>query len=203
MCILTEHRNQNETLTQNYRRLGLTARLNAPTGGSEQRRDGEGSTTKKSTDDLLAIANARPKTQLEPKEVRVERDPETGRILRVIRDDDEIRRQARNPLHDPLNDCDTETESEADVEEAFAGFDDALQSRTDVVRQLEAQAARAAPKRPRGQSEREREWIARLVAKWGDDYGKMARDKKLNVMQQTEADIQRRVLKWRGRPRES
>jgi nucleolar protein 16 len=37
-----------------------------------------------------------------------------------------------------------------------------------------------------------------LVAKHGDNLRAMARDKKLNPMQQTEADLGRRIKKWRA-----
>jgi len=46
-----------------------------------------------------------------------------------------------------------------------------------------------AEKKERKQSEREREWIERLVAKYGEDYQRMARDMRLNPMQQTAADL--------------
>jgi nucleolar protein 16 len=36
------------------------------------------------------------------------------------------------------------------------------------------------------------------VSRYGDDYGKMARDRKLNPMQQTETDIKKRVKKWKA-----
>jgi nucleolar protein 16 len=102
-----------------------------------------------------------------------------------------------NPLNDPLNDVeDAEME-----EEEFGGFEDEAGKdgdKNEIVRQLEEQAGRAAPKVKRKQSEREREWIERLVGQWGEQYGKMARDRRLNPMQQTEADIRRRVEKWRG-----
>ena len=32
----------------------------------------------------------------------------------------------------------------------------------------------------------------------GENYGRMARDRRLNPMQQTEADIKRRAEKWRA-----
>jgi nucleolar protein 16 len=66
----------------------------------------------------------------------------------------------------------------------------------EVVEALEDLAAREKKKEPRKQSVREREWIERLVAKYGDDSGAMMRDRKLNPMQQTEADIRRRLNKY-------
>jgi nucleolar protein 16 len=40
--------------------------------------------------------------------------------------------------------------------------------------------------------------LERLVNKYGEDYGRMSRDLKLNPMQQTAADIKKRVKKWKA-----
>lgn len=76
------------------------------------------------------------------------------------------------------------------------------QPQNDIVAQLEAQAAKEeeilSKKRPRQQSQREEEWITKLVEKHGDDIKAMVRDRKLNPMQQTEGDIGRRLKKWKG-----
>lgn len=82
--------------------------------------------------------------------------------------------------------------------ERFDGFDGEQKEGNEIVRLLEEQASCAAEKKERKQSDREREWIERLVGKWGEDFGKMARDMRLNPMQQTEADIRRRVNKWKA-----
>ena len=73
---------------------------------------------------------------------------------------------------------------------------------SDIVAELEAQAEEEAAtlarkKRPRQQSKREEEWIARLVGKYGDDIRAMARDVKLNPMQQSVGDLGRRLKKWK------
>jgi nucleolar protein 16 len=67
-----------------------------------------------------------------------------------------------------------------------------------VIQQLEEAARNGARKAPRTQSQREAEWLENLVAKYGEDYGRMARDRKLNPMQQTESDIKKRVKKWKA-----
>ncbi|TVY90788.1 Nucleolar protein [Lachnellula willkommii] len=190
--IIAANWNQSETLTQNYKRLGLTSRLNAATGGIEKLR--AGSDSKTSTTSKLAISNAIPKT-FAPTEAKVDRDPDTGKIIRVIH-----AASRPNPLNDPLN-SDSEDDSMCDDGEEFEGFDSRRGERTEtnpIVQQLEDMAARAPEKTPRKQSEREREWIERLVGKYGEDYKRMARDMKLNPMQQTEADIRKRVEKWRS-----
>lgn len=73
----------------------------------------------------------------------------------------------------------------------------AAPAKTEIVRKLEEQAALGERRREREQSEREKEWIERLVERYGrGEYKRMARDVKLNPYQQTAADIRRRVVKW-------
>ncbi|CZR59185.1 related to chicken microfibril-associated protein [Phialocephala subalpina] len=186
-AIIAANWNQKETLTQNYKRLGLTSRLNSATGGTEKLKAGTESKT--STSSKLAITNAIPKT-IAPTEARVERD-ETGKIIRVIHS-----KSRPNPLNDPLN-SESEDEEMADDGEEFEGFDGEKTEENEIVKQLEEQASMGALPTERKQSDREKEWIERLVAKYGEDYGKMARDMRLNPMQQTPADIKRRVGKWK------
>jgi nucleolar protein 16 len=94
-------------------------------------------------------------------------------------------------LNDPLEDL---SEDEAT---------NAMNTRpSNVVAELEAQADEEAAilarkRRPRQQSKREEEWIARLAEKYGDDTRAMARDIKLNPMQQSEGDLVRRLKKWK------
>ncbi|KAK0100026.1 Nucleolar protein 16 [Cadophora gregata] len=199
--IIAANWNQDETLTQNYRRLGLTSRLNSATGGTEKLRAGD--ISKSSTTSKLAISNAIPK-QFTPASARVERDPTTGKILRVIHEEDD------NPLNDPLNVVEAmDFDGAEDDGEVFEGFEGEVgsekkkgkgnKSQNEIVRRLEEQASMIPEKKERTQSEREREWIERLVGKWGEDFEKMARDRKLNPMQQTPADIKRRVGKWKAK----
>ena len=123
-----------------------------------------------------------------PGEVQVEKDPETGRILRVIRPDEE-QEPIHNPLNDPLNEI-------MDVEAPTHG-----EETTNIISELEKEAEeegeRLAKKRPRQQSQREEEWIVRLVEKHGDNVRAMVRDRRLNPMQQTEGDIGKRIKKWK------
>jgi len=123
-----------------------------------------------------------------PTLARVERD-ESGKIVRVIH----AKSARANPLNDPLNAL-----SDDEQDEAMGGFEGCGAARNGVVMQLEEQASRVAEKKPRMQSAREKEWCQRLVERWGADYKGMARDRKLNPMQQTEADVRRRVEKWRA-----
>lgn len=102
-----------------------------------------------------------------------------------------------NPLRDPLNDVlDSESDSDGDDGddgEEWGGIDAAAAPR--VVRELEREAAQPTEKLVRHQSEREMEWLGDLVAKHGEDVAAMARDAKLNRMQQTAADIRKRLRK--------
>lgn len=191
-------RNQKETLSQNYRRLGLTARLNHATGGVEKTvrslglndpNSSRADAAANSTADKLNIVSQKP-IAADVEEIEVERDPETGAILRVTREEN----VHDNPLNDPLNELD---ESEG---EEWNGFSMVPAEKSDnpVIRQLEEVARNGQRKAPRSQSQREAEWIERLVAKHGEDYGRMSRDMKLNPMQQTAADIKKRVKKWKS-----
>jgi nucleolar protein 16 len=162
--------------------LGLASRLNTATGGIEKLHKGDESST--STARKLAITNNVAKT-IVPVEARVERDPETGKILHVIHPTSKS-----NPLNDPLySDSDSEDEPILDHSEQ--------KSKNEIVALLEEQARGGKEKKDRSQSEREKEWIRNLVEKHGDNYDKMMRDRKLNPMQQTASDIKRRVAKWR------
>lgn len=204
------YRNQKETLSQNYRRLGLTARLNHATGGTEKTikllgLDKEGLNDGKSaradapegsTANKLNIVSQAPETGA-TEEVEVERDPETGKIVRVINDPSQSR---PNPLNDLLNDIeDLDQDDGAEEWNGFAMVPEGPASENPVIRQLEEAARNGVRKAPRVQSEREEEWIQRLWEKYGDDYGKMFRDRKLNPMQQSEGDLKRRVKKWKSK----
>lgn len=191
--IIAANWDQSQTLSQNYRRLGLTSRLNSATGGIEKLRSGKEVHGRNSTINRLAIDKAQPNV-IAPGEARVERDPETGKILRVIH----AKSPKSNPLNDPLNSDSEEEDGDKEYED-FHGFEGEREEkpRNDIVQQLEEMASHSASKKERTQSDREREWIERLVQAHGDDYGKMFRDRKLNPMQQTENDIKRRIAKWR------
>ena len=141
-------------------------------------------------------------TQLEPTRVKVIRDEETGRILRVVKDIEEEERQRRkNPLNDPLNDLSSEEEGEGDILEASGlvrgGNSSRKRSGVGIVPELEEAARYEKRKRPRKQSQREQDWIEGLVDRYGEDYGGMVRDRKLNAMQQSEGELRRRIAAWR------
>lgn len=66
--------------------------------------------------------------------------------------------------------------------------------KTETVKALE-QRALEGKHTPREASIGETEWLKRITEKYGDDYARAARDKKLNPMQQTAANIKKRVRK--------
>ncbi|KAI4120271.1 MAG: hypothetical protein LQ338_007042 [Usnochroma carphineum] len=203
---------KNETLSQNYRRLGLVSRLNSRSGGVEKRAL---SSTDGADNDSLAIANKN-LTTLVPGTARIERDPKTGAIVRVVEDDGGDARGRRRGtrerewkgrvLRDVLDDGASEEEEDGDVGRRVGLQHDLpltvgagqIGEGVGVIPELMAQAAAGGVrKRPRKQSKREEEWVERLVERYGDDVGRMARDRRLNPMQQSEGDIARRVRLWR------
>lgn len=113
------------------------------------------------------------------------RDPKTGAIISVQHE----KSKRENPLGDPLNEFSDFEDEEEVVEGGARG----------IVSKLEEQARYSKPKRPRMQSQREREWIERLVERWGDDWGGMVRDRRLNPQQQSEGDLKKRVGIWKSR----
>lgn len=124
--------------------------------------------------------------------VKVERDAD-GKIVRVLRKD--------NPLNDPLNDIESGSDDEEDeeVESAKAKENTPTgEGATRVVDLLEAEASRPTEAHKRHQSQQEREWLGRLVARHGDDTAAMARDLKLNPMQQTAANIRKRLAVYKA-----
>ncbi|SMQ46944.1 unnamed protein product [Zymoseptoria tritici ST99CH_3D7] len=214
--IIAQNWDKNLTFAQNYSRLGLTAKLNKSTGGVERkvsdvrREEEEGGESRGKVDPLNITAATKRKERLDVSEVRIERDPETGAILRVV---DEGKGKRSNPLNDPLNELDSSEEEEDDEDED--GEDDILNlnnqhgstdlasssrraaNKTETVRQLEEAANRPVTKYKRRQPEGEVAFVEELVKKYGDDYEKMARDHKINYMQRSEGDLKKRIKKWR------
>ena len=121
--------------------------------------------------------------------MKVTRDPKSGAIISVEHTESE-KRARENPLDDPLNDIEASDEDEVGQETRRNG--------QGIVADLEESAKYGKKKRPRMQSQREREWVERLVDRWGDDWVGMVRDRKLNPQQQSEGDLKRRVGLWKA-----
>jgi len=174
------------TLAQNYRRLGLASKLNARSGGVEVLASDVQDAkipSAKLRDPLSGKAPKLP-TTLVPTDARIERDPETGAIIRLLDPS-----KHSNPLNDPLDELEDE-DYMGSLPKGVSGG---------IVKELEEQASMEIKKRPRQQSQREEEWIEALVEKYGDDYSRMMRDRKLNPYQQSEGDLRRRVKLWKQR----
>jgi nucleolar protein 16 len=182
-------RNAKETLVQNYERLGLSARLSRRTGGIEKQQHDltEDGTIPTTRDSLTFTSDKSHKIFKERavEELRVERDPKTGAILRVLE-----AKPRPNPLNDSLNAIDDADENNDHEGQPMA--------ETEVVKELEELAAQGEKPAVRKQSDREQEWIEKLVAKHGDDHQAMFWDRKLNPMQQSVGDIKRRIKKWKS-----
>lgn len=202
--IIAANWDKSQSLAQNYKRLGLTAKLNKNTGGVEKtvsdvlRAAEEG---ERQVDILIITSASKRKETLDVSEAKIERDPETGKILRVI---DQQTTKA-NPLNDPLNEIDSDEEDEDELFSArnqhgntdSSAHADADARKTETVRRLEEEARKPAAKYKRKQPEGEVAFVEELVRKYGDDYGRMARDIKINYMQRSAGDLKRRIQKWR------
>jgi nucleolar protein 16 len=194
-AIIAKNWDKKATLSQNYKRLGLVAKLGHTAGGVEPDAAAVSSApitkpTKKSRgDDPLAITAIQSQVY---SEARVERDPVTGKITRIISSSSST---AFNPLNDPLAKFDRDSDAESDEEEEAEEWDGFEEDKGKVVHELERMAKVPREKRVRHQSEREMEWLQRLRERHGDDFQAMARDLKSNPMQQTAADIRKRFKK--------
>ena len=191
-----------QTLAQNYKRLGLTAKLNKNTGGVEKSvldLQDEHADGYRRDDPLTIVGSRRKRDVLNLREQKVERDPQTGAIVRLLDEEQE----AWNPLGDPLNGLDSASESEGEA----VMFDQhghtenplgEVEAKTAVVRQLESEAQKPERKYRRKQSEGEKQFVEQLVRKHGEDFGRMARDMKINYMQRSEGDLRKRVKRWQS-----
>ncbi|QIW96007.1 hypothetical protein AMS68_001525 [Peltaster fructicola] len=207
--IIAANWDKSKTLSQNYKRLGLAVKLNKQTGGVEKDVSqiysaGQNVSAQQGNKDSLKISNSAKLEAFGLGEAKVERDPHTGKIIRVVQSPHAVEKP--NPLNDPLNDIDSESDGEAfdgfaldnqhgNVDHTKSASTKSLPS-TSVVQQLEERASMSAPKHKRRQTENELAFIRSLVRKHGLDYSKMARDMKLNYMQRSEGDLKRRIKKW-------
>ncbi|KAL5604083.1 hypothetical protein BROUX41_002072 [Berkeleyomyces rouxiae] len=206
--IIAKNWDKKQTLSQNYRRLGIAARLQAPTGGVEVTVAEASNPAAKpkipTTPGLPSASTAAPIIR----EARVERDA-NGRIVRVI-SESTAAPPAFKPLNDPLAAYDSDCEVDADsgptassqaaapvtAWEDWAGISD-NEGDNEVVKALVRQSRMPVAKHTRFQSEQESEWLGRLVAAHGDDVRAMAWDRKLNPFQQTAGDLAKRLKRWR------
>ncbi|EFX02475.1 cell division protein [Grosmannia clavigera kw1407] len=192
-AIVAQNWDKKQTLSQNYRRLGLMNRLHNPAGGVERlgtdveaaRKQAAALAAAQQTVDLLringqagllqggaaAVAAARSATSKAAaaggvREVRVERDAD-GKIVRIVRDEAEMKTGSAvlRPIDDLL--------SVMENQEEWAGFGDETavvtsSATTPVVAALEAMARQpVGPHHVRHQSQGERSWLQTLADHYG------------------------------------
>ncbi|KAG0182482.1 Nucleolar protein 16 [Apophysomyces sp. BC1034] len=174
--IIRDNWDRKQTLRQNYERLGLLTSLNGVAGGREklvpppkpeEMEVEENEELKELTEQDIEKV----KKSLKPGEGLIQRDDE-GNVIRVI--------VGEAKTHDEI------------LDEEFAP----VEAKTDVVRALEARAA-CGVTRTRHQTEYEKDWVAQLIEKHGDDYEAMFWDKKLNVYQQTASQLKNKCKKYK------
>lgn len=171
-AIIEKNWDHSLTMAQNYQRLGLRAKLGSTKGGIEK--------------------NIVQKLQNPESEEDAEKEQQKPKKLgknqgRIIRDEDGnvVRVEyAKN------------SDSEDEEEDEWNGFEDDENTKTEVVKELESYASTAVSK-PRWQSEREQDWISRLIDKHGEDYEAMFWDKELNIWQLSVGQIKRKIMKWK------
>lgn len=179
--------------------------MNGHTGGVDRHALPTDSTTADAADgtaSTLDIKTLRRMTKIVPTEVRIERDPETGAILRVLEEGDEesdgevtAAKGTWRAKRDALGKVEGEGGKPEHHSGGHVGVADGGE-KSEFLRQLEEDAKKPGGKKVRKQSQREGEWCEALVGKWGRNWRGMARDAELNVMQQSEGDVRKRVERW-------
>lgn len=175
--IIAQNWDKSLTLQQNYKRLGLRAKLGHMAGGVEQKVETltELRSKKKNKDTnetvtIDEIEHTDDPSKIPEGEARIIRDPETNEVLKVIYGTMKVE------------------DEESDEEEV----------ENSVIKQLEEYAEQHSKvKKERHLSDRESDWLKSLYEKYGDDYEKMKWDKKLNIYQQSAGDLKRRINKWK------
>lgn len=166
------------TLRQNYAKLGLIPSLDVrpDTGGVE--RPSTSTTTPPSGEDAPPVRKGM---------ARIIRDDD-GNIIDIIEATTE---EESTPWGKPL----PNSIADSDDVETFMPAKKAAE--TKVLAHLQEMADQAAPVE-RHTSSLESQWLADLVAKYGEDVEAMAKDRKLNVWQKTQGEIKRAIKKAGG-----
>jgi nucleolar protein 16 len=156
----------------------LVSKLGHRAGGVEKKADGDGVTSVRN--EPLAILPGTTHTQKPMAEVQLEINPETGHPV--------LSKNAGSQFHtwrgDALNGPDDSDDDEPNW--TSLGRLPTQPGGTSVTAALETLAAGGIRRGPRKQSQREQEWVQRLVEKHGKNYVAMFRDTALNPMQQSE-----------------
>ncbi|CDH17279.1 related to Nucleolar protein 16 [Zygosaccharomyces bailii ISA1307] len=217
------------TLKQNYKNLGLRAKLQKPAGGEEadfsrERRkeplvkspieyesdEEEGDPEQKASDEELDPS------EIPQGEARIRRDGD-GNVVEVIYGQKMPFNICDNATDGPQETDPPKSEVVKKLEElanapaikkermmSFNICDNATDGpqetdppKSEVVKKLEELANAPAIKKERMMSVREEEWLERLYNKHGENYRQMFFDTKLNIYQQSEGDLRRRIIAWK------
>ncbi|KAI9472009.1 MAG: ribosome biogenesis protein Nop16 [Benjaminiella poitrasii] len=178
--IIKANWNKKLTVKQNYEKLGLATSINGESGGREkkypvaqqqqQTSETENSEPPKDLSELTEEEITELKKSLGPGEGLIQRDDE-GNVVRII--------VGEAKSHDEI------------LDQEFPP----VEAKTEVVRQLEAQASKVY-QRERNLSEFEAERIKKLIDKHGDDYKAMFWDKELNEYQQTANQLKKKCQQY-------
>ena len=162
------------TLKQNYKRLGLRAKLGRSAGGDERKveslselqakREKNQKNQLKHVPTVSEIENLDDPSRIPEGEARLIRDPETNEVIKVIYGTMKV---------------DDNDESEEEIENPS------------VIKQLEEYAEKIVKSKRKDINQKENDWIKSLYEKYGDDYDKMKWDKKLNIYQQSAGDLKK------------
>ncbi|SSD59429.1 probable Nucleolar protein 16 [Saccharomycodes ludwigii] len=200
--IIAKNWDYSKTLTQNYKRLGLVSKLDKPAGGQEA--DLSKVIRKNAVVKAVTIADEDSSDE--------EEEEEEDESMNDIKDEELNSDGEFDENKIPEGEARIQRDKDGQVLKVFYGkkkmfdIDQSVESlkatrgggeSTEVVKQLEEYSNRPIAPKIRKQSSREEEWIERLFKKHGDNYKKMAFDTKLNVNQQTEADLKKRIMKWK------
>ncbi|OCF30661.1 nucleolar protein 16 [Kwoniella heveanensis CBS 569] len=176
--VLQQSWDKKKTVFQNYAALGLLPNIPIPQTASSSR------SQRVKLPQVPAEVESAPKVGFG----RIIRDEE-GNVIDIVIDEEPEQAGAE---------AGKETEKEGDAPFVHDEAERApVQGKTDVVRQLEQLASTSEPV-TRHSSTSEKTWLQQLVLAYGDDYERMARDRKLNVWQKTQGEIKRMIKKAGG-----